>query len=132
MKDVVITERKWVRSEDGWFAGVCEGLANRFGFAPNLIRLIWLFSVLIFGSGLFVYIILSLVLPREDRLREYDREKLLGVCYKLSVNSGLDLGLIRLLAVISLIASFGTTSLVYLIMFFFIDENPPKKNFFNY
>lgn len=132
MKEIVVRERTWVRSENVWLTGVCQGMGERFGIDPNVVRLIWVFSILLFGTGLFLYILLSMVLPREDRLREYDREKFLGVCYRLSRKTGIDLGLIRLLSVISLIASFGTTSLLYFILFFLVDEQPPQKNIFHY
>jgi phage shock protein C len=132
VKDIIVTNRKWARSKDGWFAGVFEGLGKNFGFDPNMLRLVWFLSVFLFGSGIFIYLLLSFVLPREDRLTEYDENKLLGVCVRLADKTGMELGLIRLLAVGSLIVSFGTTTIVYLLMFFFVDEKQKHKNYFNY
>ena len=45
--------------------GVCGGIAEYFNLDPTLIRLIWVISSVIFGSGLLTYIICSVVIPDE-------------------------------------------------------------------
>ena len=132
MQDIIITNRKWVRSKDGWISGVIEGLAKGHGFDPNMLRLIWLLSVFVFGSGILVYLFLSFVLPREDRINDYDQKKILGVCVRLAQRTGLELGLVRMLTAGAFIISGGMATLVYLLMFFFVDEKPASRNFFNY
>lgn len=44
---------------------VCGGIAEYFNLDPTLIRLIWVISSVIFGSGLLAYIICALVIPDE-------------------------------------------------------------------
>lgn len=114
--------KKWVRSTDGWFAGVFEGLGKTHSIDPNVLRLFWFASVFLFGSGLFLYLILALVLPREDKFEEYQDSKFLGVCKRISQNYGVELGLVRLLAVASLIISFGLTFFGYLVLWIFLPE----------
>lgn len=47
------------------FAGVCGGLAEYLGLDSTIIRLIWLVAILCFGSGIVLYFILCLLVPRE-------------------------------------------------------------------
>lgn len=120
---------KWKRSRNGWLAGVCEGLGESFEVKPNIIRVLWLISLFFFGTGILAYIILALTLPREDRLYEYQEDKLFGVCKRISEQSGLELPLVRTLAVVSFIASLGTSILLYLILNFVLPENEDKISY---
>ena len=43
--------------------GVCAGLARYFDFDPTVLRILWLVSLLVFGFGFWIYIILWAVLP---------------------------------------------------------------------
>lgn len=52
-------------STDYCFMGVCGGLADYLDIDSSLIRFLWLIAILFFGSGLFLYFILCLVIPRE-------------------------------------------------------------------
>jgi phage shock protein C len=45
-------------------AGVCAGLAERFGWNANVVRLIFLLSCLLPGPQFLVYIALWIVMPR--------------------------------------------------------------------
>ncbi|WP_214073405.1 PspC domain-containing protein [Mucilaginibacter sp. dw_454] len=58
--------------DDHLLGGVCAGLANYFGTQTIWLRLAFAFSVLFFGTGLFLYIILWIVIPkavtRADRM----------------------------------------------------------------
>jgi phage shock protein C len=118
--------RKWKRSVDGIFAGVFQGLGESFNIQPNLLRLLWLVSVLFFGTGLLVYIIMALTLPREDQLLRYEEDKIFGVCKRISALTGLELAVVRFLTVISFIASIGTASIIYLILHFTLPK-PMQK-----
>jgi phage shock protein PspC (stress-responsive transcriptional regulator) len=46
-------------------AGVCAGLAHRFGLAPRTVRLLFLISCLLPGPQVVVYLILWVLLPSE-------------------------------------------------------------------
>ena len=50
---------------DRWIAGVCSGLARRFGVSPNIMRLIFVISCLLPGPQFLIYIILWVMLPNE-------------------------------------------------------------------
>lgn len=55
-----------IRPRDGrMVAGVCAGIARRFGVDATLVRLAWVFSVLCLGTGVLVYIICWIVIPEE-------------------------------------------------------------------
>ena len=55
-----------VRPRDNrWFAGVCSGLAYRFGLPPNLVRVLFVLSCLLPGPQVLVYIILWIIMPGE-------------------------------------------------------------------
>lgn len=59
-------EKKQIyRSNNKMLAGVCAGLAEYFDIDPNLVRLAYaLLSIVSFGMGLIVYIILMVILPQ--------------------------------------------------------------------
>jgi phage shock protein C len=52
--------------DDRVITGVCGGLARRFDIDPLWLRLGFVLLVLAGGSGVLLYIILSLVMPSED------------------------------------------------------------------
>lgn len=61
-----------VRPRDNrWIAGVCSGLARRFGMSPNVMRLIFLISCLLPGPQFVIYLVLWVLMPDEDRARRY-------------------------------------------------------------
>lgn len=47
-------------------AGVCAGLAQRFGWSVFLVRLVFLLSIVIPGSQVLVYIVLWILMPQSD------------------------------------------------------------------
>lgn len=56
------------RPRDGRIiAGVCAGLARRFGLTPWTVRLLALLSCLLPGPQFVVYLVLWVMLPSEDR-----------------------------------------------------------------
>jgi phage shock protein PspC (stress-responsive transcriptional regulator) len=127
--EVSSIDKRWVRSSDGVVFGVFEGLGERFDIAPNLLRVVWFLSLFLFGSGLFLYIVMSLVLPREDKLKNYEEPKGLGLCLRISRSYGVDLGLVRLLTVMSFLASFGITLIAYVALSIFFPEHKEKIYF---
>lgn len=44
-------------------AGVCAGLAERFGWNANLVRLLFLLSCLLPGPQFVIYIVLWIIMP---------------------------------------------------------------------
>ncbi|MGW0432294.1 PspC domain-containing protein [Micromonospora sp. NPDC003197] len=60
--------RKLVRPRAGrMIAGVCAGLARRFGISTGMVRLLFLLSLLIPGSQVIIYLALWIIMPNEDR-----------------------------------------------------------------
>lgn len=59
-------EKKLVRPMgNNWIAGVCSGFARYFGIDVTLVRLVWLATVILAGTGLLAYVICWIVIPRE-------------------------------------------------------------------
>ena len=53
--------------DDRWIAGVCAGLARRFGWNANVVRLLFVLSLLLPGPQFLVYLVLWVIMPNEDR-----------------------------------------------------------------
>ena len=45
-------------------AGVCAGLADRFGMSPFVVRLLFLLSCLLPGPQFVIYILLWILIPK--------------------------------------------------------------------
>ncbi|QTR06526.1 PspC domain-containing protein [Saccharothrix algeriensis] len=45
-------------------AGVCAGLAARFGWKPNAVRLVFVLSCLLPGPQFLVYLVLWVMMPK--------------------------------------------------------------------
>ena len=55
------------RSEtDVKICGVCGGIAEYFGVDSNLVRLIWIAVSLFAGSGLLLYILAAVLMPKAE------------------------------------------------------------------
>lgn len=50
---------------DRWIAGVCSGLARRFGLSPGMVRLLFVVSCLLPGPQVLIYIVLWILMPNE-------------------------------------------------------------------
>jgi phage shock protein C len=60
------TRSRLVRPRQGRrIAGVCMGLARRFGWNVTLLRIVWLLLFLFAGTGGLLYIILWIIMPSE-------------------------------------------------------------------
>lgn len=55
---------------DRKIAGVCAGLAQRFGMSPKTVRVIFLASCLLPGPQVLLYVALWILLPSERPYRE--------------------------------------------------------------
>ncbi len=46
-------------------AGVCAGLARRFGMSPNAVRALFVVSLLLPGPQILIYLVLWMIMPQE-------------------------------------------------------------------
>lgn len=61
-------ENRLYRSRtDYMIAGVCGGLARYLGIAPTIVRIFFVLFTLAGGAGPIVYLLLWLIIPREDQ-----------------------------------------------------------------
>jgi phage shock protein PspC (stress-responsive transcriptional regulator) len=62
-----VMAQRLVRPRSGrWIAGVCAGLADRFGVSRGMMRLLFVLSTLIPGPQFLLYVALWIVIPSED------------------------------------------------------------------
>lgn len=67
---------------NGWFGGVCAGIANRLGVDPLLIRALAIILAIAGGFGFVAYVLAWLLLPASDGkilLREVGRGDVTGI-----------------------------------------------------
>ncbi len=58
--------KKLYKSEDNRILfGVCGGVAEYFGIDATLVRLVWAALSVLFGMGLWIYILAVIIMPRE-------------------------------------------------------------------
>lgn len=115
---------RWTRASDGALAGVCKGLADALGIEIWIVRVIWLIAVLWFGTGILLYLILTICLPRVDKLDQALDRKLLGVCARIAKRYRIEVGIVRTGFVVMALGTFGVAILGYGLCYFFV----PKAN----
>ena len=60
-------EKELRRSNDKMIAGVCAGVAHYFDLDPTVIRIVYvLLSIFTAFAGVLVYLILWLIMPKEQ------------------------------------------------------------------
>lgn len=60
-----MSDKRLERStDDRWIAGVCGGLADYFDVDATIVRLVFLLAFFGFGTGLLVYLVLWVVMPK--------------------------------------------------------------------
>jgi phage shock protein PspC (stress-responsive transcriptional regulator) len=47
-------------------AGVCGGIARRYGWSPTLVRLAFIVSCVLPGPQVLAYVVLWILIPQED------------------------------------------------------------------
>lgn len=57
-------QKKLQRSADSKIFGVCGGLGEYFDIDPTIIRIVFLVALVTFGTGLLLYLVLALVMPK--------------------------------------------------------------------
>jgi phage shock protein PspC (stress-responsive transcriptional regulator) len=55
-----------VRPRERWVAGVCSGLARRFGVSAGTMRLLFVVSCLLPGPQFVLYLVLWILMPSEE------------------------------------------------------------------
>ena len=65
MSSVPYSHRLVRPRNDRWIAGVCSGIARRFGWSPNVVRLVFVVSTLLPGPQFVVYLLAWLFIPNE-------------------------------------------------------------------
>jgi phage shock protein PspC (stress-responsive transcriptional regulator) len=57
---------KLARPQRGrWIAGVCAGIADRFGVSRRLVRALFVISIVLPGPQILVYAVLWILIPSE-------------------------------------------------------------------
>ncbi len=123
-----ILQNPWTRSKEGWIAGVCQGLAERFDMNPGAVRLLWIASVIFLGVGVLLYFLCAFIMPVEGEEEKALRPKILGVCLRLSERMEIDVVPLRILAVIALLGSFGTVFFIYILLHFLLPTDESYQN----
>ncbi|EPT8930320.1 PspC domain-containing protein [Listeria innocua] len=59
-------------SSQKMIAGVCGGIAEYFGIEVTIVRLIWVVATLFFGSGILLYILAAIIMPKATPESEWE------------------------------------------------------------
>lgn len=135
--------RKLRRDSDNKFlGGVCSGISNFLNIDAIFIRVLFLIGVLFFGTGVLLYIVLWIAIPKptpeelavahdstQKRLfRSEDNKMLGGVCSGIANYFGVDQVWPRLLFVVALVL-YGSGVLLYFILWAIIPKatTPTQK-----
>ncbi len=54
-------------THDRMIAGVCSGIGRRFGISANVVRLIFVLSMLLPGPQILLYVVGWILIPDESR-----------------------------------------------------------------
>lgn len=62
--------KRLYRTEHGaaMLCGVCGGIAEYFNIDPSIVRLLWAALVILGGTGILLYIIAAIILPRKSQV----------------------------------------------------------------
>lgn len=63
-----MTKRLTKSLGDKKIAGVCSGVAKYFGVDPTVVRIAWALLVLLFGVGIFLYLVCWLLMPDDSSI----------------------------------------------------------------
>ena len=59
-------EKKRLTRSNKMIGGVCAGLAEYLDIDPTIVRIVWVLMVLFAGFGILLYIILWLIMPKQQ------------------------------------------------------------------
>ncbi len=60
-------QKRLIKSKNRILGGVCGGIAEYFGWDPTLVRVLWVLISLAWGTGIVLYIILWIIMPKKNR-----------------------------------------------------------------
>ena len=62
--------KRLYRTENGaaMLCGVCGGIAEYFNIDPSIVRLLWAALVIVGSTGILLYIIAAIVLPKKSQV----------------------------------------------------------------
>ena len=62
--------KKLYRTEHGaaMLAGVCGGVSEYFNLDPSLVRLVWAALCCLWGTGVVLYLVAAVVLPKKSQV----------------------------------------------------------------
>lgn len=64
-------EKRLYRVNEGKkLCGVCMGLSEYFEIDVTIVRLLWVFISLVYGSGILLYIIAALIMPIKPPIKK--------------------------------------------------------------
>ena len=59
-------QKKLSRStKNKMIGGVCAGVADYFNVDPTIVRVIYVLLIFLFGSGILLYLILWIIMPKQ-------------------------------------------------------------------
>ena len=70
MSTVQVGTRLYRSHGDRMIAGVCGGIARRFGLDPTVVRILFALSVFLPGPQVLLYFVLWLIIPLEPAANE--------------------------------------------------------------
>ena len=59
-------KKRLTRSDDKMIGGVCAGLTEYLDLDPTIVRIVWGLMVLFAGFGILLYVILWLIMPKQQ------------------------------------------------------------------
>lgn len=59
-------KKRLTRSDDKMIGGVCAGLAEYLDIDLTIVRIVWVLMVLFAGFGILLYVILWLIMPKQQ------------------------------------------------------------------
>ena len=59
-------KKRLTRSDDKMIGGVCAGLAEYLDIDTTIVRIVWVLMVLFAGFGILLYVILWLIMPKQQ------------------------------------------------------------------
>ena len=62
--------KRLYRTEHGaaMLCGVCGGITEYFSIDPSIVRLLWAALVILGGTGILLYLIAAIILPRKSQI----------------------------------------------------------------
>ena len=61
--------------KDKKLCGVCGGVAEYFKIDPVIVRVLWAFVALAYGTGILAYIVCAFVFPNKSEVEEDNNEE---------------------------------------------------------